>query len=45
VAERHGGSLELTSRPARSPDLDPEDRDYYKQPFLTRVRLRLPAAA
>jgi len=44
VAERHGGRLELSSRPARSPDLEPGDRDYYKQPFLTRVRLRLPAA-
>ena len=45
VAERHRGSLEIRSRPARSwgPD-DPEHEEYYRQPFLTTVTVCLPEA-
>lgn len=45
VARVHGGGIEVESQPAQPRGLDPEDRDYYKQPFLTRVALRLPLAS
>jgi signal transduction histidine kinase len=45
VADKHTGALTSTSRPARSwgPD-DPEDDEYYRQPFLTAVTFALPEA-
>jgi signal transduction histidine kinase len=46
VAEAHRGSLSISSKPARaSSSSDPSDREYYRQPFLTRVRMKLPLAA
>ena len=44
VAEANRGSLEVTSRPARASSPDPEHREYYRQPFLTKVTLTLPLA-
>jgi signal transduction histidine kinase len=44
VAEANRGSLELISRPARASSPDPGHREYYRQPFLTRVVLTLPLA-
>ena len=44
VAEAHGGSLTMASKPARISSPDPSERDYYRQPFLTRVRMTLPLA-
>ena len=44
VAEAHRGSLTVTSRPARASSPDPSHREYYRQPFLTRVTLTLPLA-
>jgi len=44
VAEAHGGSLGVTSRPARAHSPEPTDRDYYRQPFLTKVTMILPLA-
>ncbi len=41
VAQAHGGSLTLTSRPARASTPDPADRTYYRQPFLTKVTMKL----
>lgn len=45
VAQKHQGAVDITSRPARrwGPD-DPEDEEYYRQPFLTTVTLSLPEA-
>lgn len=45
IAERHRGSIVLVSRPARSwgPD-DESDDEYYRQPFITTVTVRLPEA-
>jgi signal transduction histidine kinase len=45
VAEAHRGTLTLSSKPARGSSATPSDRDYYRQPFLTRVRMMLPLAA
>jgi signal transduction histidine kinase len=45
VAEAHGGSLTMASKPARASSPDPNERDYYRQPFLTRVRMTLPISA
>lgn len=44
AAHAHGGELLVASRPARVDPLSPDDREYYKQPFLTKVTLRLPLA-
>jgi signal transduction histidine kinase len=44
VAEAHGGSLVVSSRPARASSPDPNERDYYRQPFLTKVTMKLPLA-
>jgi signal transduction histidine kinase len=44
VAEAHGGSLVVSSRPARASSPDPSARDYYRQPFLTKVTMTLPLA-
>ena len=45
VAERHRGSITLASRPARSWGPDDQDADeYYRQPFITTVTIRLPEA-
>ena len=44
VAEAHRGQLSMTSRPARASSPNPDDRDYYRQPFLTKVTLTLPLA-
>ena len=44
VAEAHRGSLTVTSRPARASSPGPGERDYYRQPFLTKVTLTLPLA-
>jgi signal transduction histidine kinase len=41
VAEAHGGSLTVTSRPARASSPDSSERDYYRQPFLTKVTMKL----
>jgi hypothetical protein len=35
----------MASKPARASSLDSTERDYYRQPFLTRVRMTLPTAA
>jgi signal transduction histidine kinase len=45
VFEKHRGRLEVTSRPARTwgPD-EHDDDDYYRQPFITKVTIRLPEA-
>ncbi len=42
VAETHGGVLDVESRPARGDNMASDHRDYYRQPFITTVRLRLP---
>jgi signal transduction histidine kinase len=42
VAETHGGDIKVESRPASHTTLNPEDPDYYRQPFLTKVSLCLP---
>jgi len=44
VANAHRGSLTISSKPARGSSRDPGERDYYRQPFLTRVRMTLPLA-
>ncbi len=44
VAEAHRGSLSMDSRPARVSSPDPDHRDYYRQPFLTRVTMTIPLA-
>jgi signal transduction histidine kinase len=44
VAEVHDGSLVVSSRPARASSPDPNERDYYRQPFLTKVTMTLPLA-
>jgi signal transduction histidine kinase len=44
VVESAGGDIEIESQPAQPTSLRPDDREYYQQPFLTRVRLRLPLA-
>lgn len=45
VIEKHRGRLDVTSRPARTwgPDED-DDEAYYRQPFITKVTIRLPEA-
>lgn len=45
VAEKHRGTLVIRSRPARSwgPD-DPEQEEYYRQPFITTVTVCIPEA-
>lgn len=45
AARAHGGDVVLTSRPARMDPLPESHRDYHRQPFLTRVGLRLPLAS
>jgi len=45
VARAHGGDLVVESRPARLDSLPEHHRDYHRQPFLTRVTLRLPLAS
>jgi len=42
VATAHGGDLLVDSQPAQVSGLRPEDDAYYRNPFLTRVTLRLP---
>jgi signal transduction histidine kinase len=44
VAEASRGSLTVTSRPARGSSPDSSERDYYRQPFLTKVTLTVPLA-
>ena len=45
VFQKHDGSIELGSRPARRWGADdPEDPAYYRQPFITKVTFRLPEA-
>jgi two-component system sensor histidine kinase SenX3 len=41
VAEDHGGSLSIRSRPARSSARE-SDKDYYKHPFITTAVITLP---
>jgi len=45
AARAHGGDVVITSRPARLAPLTESHRDYHRQPFLTRVTLRLPLVA
>jgi len=42
AARAHGGDVLVSSRPARLTTLPDTHRDYHRQPFLTRVTLRLP---
>ena len=42
--EAAGGNISIDSKPAQSTSLHSEDREYYQQPFLTRVTLRVPLA-
>ncbi len=42
VTETHGGVLHLESRPARGDSVASDHRDYYRQPFITTVRVSLP---
>jgi PAS domain S-box-containing protein len=42
TARAHGGDVVLASRPARLDPLPESHREYHRQPFLTRVTLRLP---
>ena len=44
VAEKHGGSLTLESRPTHATNQEPDHPEYYAQPFLTCTRLSLPEA-
>jgi signal transduction histidine kinase len=44
VASQHGGTLTIESEPSRASGIAPDDPAYYRQPFLTRTRLLLPAA-
>jgi PAS domain S-box-containing protein len=44
VLESAGGSVVIESKPAQPTSLRPDDREYYQQPFLTKVSLRLPLA-
>jgi signal transduction histidine kinase len=41
VADDHGGSLGIRSRPARSSARE-SDEDYYKHPFITTAVITLP---
>jgi PAS domain S-box-containing protein len=45
AARGHGGDLVVESRPARLDPLPESHRDYHRQPFLTKVTLRLPLAS
>jgi signal transduction histidine kinase len=40
----HGGEIAVESHPARADPADPAAPRYYRQPFLTRVTVRLPSA-
>ncbi|MBI4786361.1 MAG: PAS domain-containing sensor histidine kinase [Chloroflexi bacterium] len=42
VAEAHGGTLAVESRPATPGGHRPDSEKYYQQPFLTTVRMCLP---
>ncbi|NJC96880.1 MAG: hypothetical protein C3F07_20850 [Anaerolineales bacterium] len=42
IAEAHGGRIQIESIPTRNQN--EADADFFKQPFLTRVRLYLPVA-
>jgi PAS domain S-box-containing protein len=42
VARAHGGDVRVESKPATSTVLSPDDAEYYRNPFLTRVTLLLP---
>jgi PAS domain S-box-containing protein len=44
VAEAHGGHLEMESHPAVRGVFNEKSEKYYRQPFLTRVRMILPLA-
>jgi signal transduction histidine kinase len=44
VAVAHRGAVTISSRPARASSPDRDDRAYYRQPFLTKVRMTLPLA-
>jgi signal transduction histidine kinase len=45
VAQKHGGTLTVESRPARvHAPLSPESEGYYNQPFITTVTMFLPEA-
>ena len=44
VAEAHGGTLSVESRPATAGSHRAEHEKYYQQPFLTTVRMCLPQA-
>jgi len=44
VAEAHGGSLEIESHPAVRGTHSEKSENYYRQPFLTKVTMILPAA-
>jgi hypothetical protein len=44
VAQQHGGTVIVDSKPAARGPNPPDDPQYYKQPFLTRISLCLPQA-
>lgn len=44
VAEAHGGHLEIESHPAVRGAFNEKSQKYYRQPFLTKVRIFLPLA-
>ncbi len=45
VAQKHGGSLKVESRPSRPRwSVTPESEDYFQQPFITTVTMILPEA-
>ncbi len=44
VAHKHGGTIAVESRPARTRPLAPENENYFEQPFMTTVTIFLPEA-
>lgn len=45
VAQKHGGTVKVESRPSRTRwSLTPESEEYFQQPFITTVTMYLPEA-
>lgn len=46
VAQKHGGTVKVESRPSRTRwSLSPESEEYFQQPFVTTVTIFLPEAS
>lgn len=45
VAQKHGGTVQVESRPSRTRwSLTPDNEEYFQQPFITTVTISLPEA-